>query len=189
MSAVRIYTSIALAMAMFAACGATCAEDPPTKTERFTYRVFGLFSPDREEDIRELFKELPEITLTAISFEEAEITVEFNPSKAFPGVKPDRFIELLDNKVRALARGTFAVKPRRVIAKVKLQQLVIPVLGLDCKACSFAAYETIAKIDGVEQATASFKKGQVTALIDPTKTDRAALENALRKRGISIGNP
>ena len=46
-----------------------------------------------------------------------------------------------------------------------------------------AAYEAVANIDGVEQATASFKDGRVTALIDPTKTDRAKLEDALKKKG------
>ena len=53
--------------------------------------------------------------------------------------------------------------------------VVIPAAGLDCKACCLAAYETISGIDGVEQATASFKEGRITALIDPLKTDRAKL--------------
>ncbi len=38
------------------------------------------------------------------------------------------------------------------------------------------------KLLGVEQATASFKVGLVTAWIDPAKTDRAMLEEALRKK-------
>jgi copper chaperone CopZ len=60
------------------------------------------------------------------------------------------------------------------------------VLGLDCKGCCLGAYESIAKIEGVEQATASFKLGLVTALIDPAKTNRAALETALKQRNVTL---
>jgi copper chaperone CopZ len=63
------------------------------------------------------------------------------------------------------------------------------VLGLDCKACALAAYESIAKIDGVEQATASFRDGLVTARIDPARTSRAALEEILKKRGVTLKGP
>jgi copper chaperone CopZ len=66
---------------------------------------------------------------------------------------------------------------------------VIPAAGLDCKACCLAAYEAVAAIDGVEQATASFKEGKITALIDPARTDPAKLEDALRKKGVSLGKP
>ena len=58
-----------------------------------------------------------------------------------------------------------------------------------CKACSLGAYEAIAGIDGVEQATTSFKEGKVTALIEPTKTDHAKLEDGLRKRGVTVTKP
>lgn len=166
------------------------ADDKPAKVERFAYRVTGLFSPDREKDLRAVFtEELPDITLVAVAFDDAEITVEFAPDKVFPGQKPERVVELVDQKLRTVTRGTFGVKPRRTVARDKLTQVVIPVAGLDCKACCLAAYEIVAKIDGVEQATASFKEGRVTALIDPAKTDRAALEDALRKRNVSVGKP
>ena len=124
-----------------------------------------------------------------MNFDDAEITVEFAPAKLFPGQKPERVTELVNDKVRAATQGTFGVKPRRTVARDKLQQVVIPAAGLDCKACCLAAYETVAGIDGVEQATASFKDGRVTALIDPTKTDKSKLEEALRKKGVDLGKP
>ena len=37
------------------------------------------------------------------------------------------------------------------------------VTGIDCKACRLAVYEIVAKLDGDEHATASFKYGLVTA--------------------------
>ncbi|HEX3150136.1 MAG TPA: heavy metal-associated domain-containing protein [Gemmataceae bacterium] len=159
------------------------------KPEKITYRVLGLFSPDREKDLREAFKEITDITLVAADFEGGEITVEFAPAKQFPGQKPERVAELVNDKVRQATHHTFGVKPRSTVARDKLQQVVIPVAGLDCKACCLAAYEIVAGVDGVMQATASFKEGKVTAKIDPSKTDKAKLEDALQKRGVQITMP
>jgi hypothetical protein len=47
----------------------------------------------------------------------------------------------------------------------------------------------VASVEGVYQATASFKDGRVTVLFDPTTTDRAKLEEALRKKGVDLGKP
>ena len=178
------------AATILAAClltGSAAADDKPAKAERITYRALGLFSPDREKDLRAAFEELPDFKLIAVNFDDAEITVEFATAKLFPGQKSERVTELVNDKVRAATHNTFGVKPRRTVARDKLQQVVIPAAGLDCKACCLAAYEAISGIDGVEQATASFKDGRVTALIDPAKTDKAKLEDALRKKGVDLG--
>ncbi len=181
---------IFLAASAFLFAALLLADDKPAaKAERFTYRVYGLFAPDREKDLKEAFKELPDVALVAVNFDDGEITVEFVPAKAFPGAKPEQVLERLDQKLRSETKSTFAVGPRRMIARDKLEQVVIPVVGLDCKACSLAAYEIVARLDGVAQATASFKEGKVTALIDPTKTDQAKLEDALRKRGVQLVKP
>lgn len=72
-------------------------------------------------------------------------------------------------------------KPRE-----KLQFVEIRVVGLDCLACGLGAYEAVQNVEGVETATASFKTGLVTAWIDPEKTDRSKLEEALKQRGVEI---
>ena len=95
--------------------------------------------------------------------------------------------ELVNDKLRSATHATFGVKPRSTAARDKLKELVIPVAGLDCKACCLAAYEIVAQVDGVVQATASFKDGRVTAKVDPSKADQAKLEEALRKRGVAVG--
>jgi copper chaperone CopZ len=166
------------------------ADDKPApKPEQITYRVLGLFSKDREADLREAFKDLPEFKLVAVDFDHAEVTLEFAPGKLFPGQKPERVTELVNDKVRQATSNTFGVKPRSTVARDKLKEVVIPAAGLDCKACCLAAYEIVAQIDGVVQATASFKDGKVTAKIDPSKTDQAKLEEALSKRGVAVGKP
>ncbi|MCE9564235.1 MAG: hypothetical protein K8U57_19500 [Planctomycetes bacterium] len=180
---------LAMVAVTFVIEGSEAQDKPAVKAEQFTYRVFGLFSADREKDLREVFKELPDIKLVGVNYDEGEITVEMVPAKAFPSAKPEQVLERLDQKVRAETRSTFAVGPRRTIARDKLEQVVIPIVGLDCKACSLAAYEMIARLDGVDRVTASFKEGKVTALIDPTKTDKAKLEDVYRKRGVQLGKP
>jgi hypothetical protein len=163
--------------------------DDKAKPEPITYRLTGLFAKDREADLREAFKELPDFKLVAVDFDYAEVTIEFAPGKLFPGQKPERVTELVNDKLRSATHSTFGVKPRSVVARDKLRDVVIPAAGLDCKACCLAAYEIVAAVEGVVQATASFKDGRITAKIDPSKTDQAKLEEALRKRGVQVGKP
>jgi copper chaperone CopZ len=162
------------------------ADDKGTKPERLTCRVIGLFSHDREKDLRTGFAELTGVELVSINLDEGEITVEFVPAMVFPGAKPEQRIEQLDNKVRNATHGTFSVKPRRTVDRNKLEKIEIPVAGLDCKACALAAHEILARIDGVEQAVVDFKSGRITTLIDPGKTSQAKLEEALRQREVTV---
>lgn len=180
-----ILTPLLLAFALSASAQPPKAEP---KVERITYRVIGLFAKDREKALRTGFEELaPDFKLVAVNFDEAEITVEFAPSKLWPGQKPERVAELVNDRVRQATNHTFGVKPRREIARDKLQTVTIEARGCDCKACNLAAYEIVAGVEGVYQAASSFKDNKLTALIDPTKTDKAKLEDVLRKRGVDAG--
>jgi copper chaperone CopZ len=160
------------------------AEAQPAK-----HRVTGLFSREREADLREVVKRMPEVEVLAIDFDSAEVTFSYDPAKLFPKMKEKDYLERFDNLLRAASTHTFGVRPLSATPKDKLARVEIAVVGLDCKACSLAAYESISKIDGVEQATASFKEGLVTALIDPEKTTRAALVEALKKRQVTLKAP
>lgn len=173
-------------------CCSASAQPPKMepKVERVTYRITGLFSRDREKHLRTGFEALaPDFKLVAVNFDEAEVTIEFSPAKQWPGQKPERVAELVNDKVRGATNHTFGVKPRRDIARDKLQLVTIPASGCECLGCNLAAYEAVAAVDGVYWATASFKEGKVSVLFDPSKADRAKLEDALRKKGVDLGKP
>jgi copper chaperone CopZ len=157
--------------------------------ETVTHRVTGLFSPDRETDLRAVLEQLPEIKLVSLDFEHAEATFTYDPAVAFKSAKPEEIVKRFDEKLRAVSNSTFGIQPLCPTPKDQLTRVEIPVVGLDCKACGLAAYEAIFKIDGVAQATASFKEGRVTALIDPAKTNRAALDAALEKKQVKLKAP
>lgn len=165
------------------------ADDKGVDPRPVKHQVTGLFMPEREQDLRDVLATLPQFKVVAIDFKSAEVTLEYAPAKVFPGAKPDQVVQRLDSMLRSASNGTFGAKPLPETPLDKLKLIEIPVGGLDCKACSFAAYESIYKLDGVERATASFRAGLVTALIDPDKTDRASLEAALKKRGVEIKSP
>jgi len=166
------------------------AEDKPAQPQLATHRITGLFAPDREIDLRRALEQLPEVELISLNFDHAEATFRYDPAKAFPGTKPADIEKRFNDKLRSASSHTLGVQPLDpTIPKDKLTRIEIPVAGLDCRACSLAAYEIVAKIDGVYQATASFKEGRITALIDPTKTDRAALIAALTKRNVTVPTP
>jgi copper chaperone CopZ len=183
----HILPTVLLAVAVVASAQQPKAEP---KVERITYRVVGLFSKDREKALRAGFDDLaPDFKLISVNVDEAEIIVEFSPAKLWPGQNPERVAELVNDKVRQATSHTLGVKPRREIPRDKLQTVTIAARGCNCPGCNLAAYEIVAGVEGVYQATSSFKDSRITALIDPTKTDQTKLEEALRKRGVDVGTP
>jgi copper chaperone CopZ len=179
---VLLHLLLLLCLGLF--CPSASAAD-----ESVTHRISGLFSPEREVDLRTALEKIPEVHLVRLDYNFAEATFTYDPAKAFPGTKPADLIKRFDEKLRSVSRHTLGVQPLTTTSKDKLKRVEIPVAGLDCKACALAAYESIYKLEGVEQATASFKEGRITALIDPEKMDRAALESALKKRSVTVKTP
>jgi copper chaperone CopZ len=153
------------------------------------HQITGLFMKEREQDLREAVAKIPHVKLVSIDFANAEATFEYDPAQAFPGAKPGQIVERFDTLLRNASTHTFGVKPLRSASLEKLKLIEISVAGLDCKACSLAAYEAIYKLPGVERATASFREGRVTALVDPDQIDRTRLEEALKKRGVQVNAP
>jgi copper chaperone CopZ len=150
------------------------------------YQITGLFCPEREADLQATFEKINEVKLLAVDYKSAVATLQYDPAAAFSGAKPEQVLERLDNLIRSASQQTFGVRALRTIPNDKLTLIEIPIVGLDCKACAWAAYGAVYKLEGVEQATASFKEGKVTALVDAAKTDRAKLEAALKQRGVTL---
>jgi len=150
------------------------------------HRITGLFDKDRENDLREAVKKLTDVAVVSIEFDVAEVTFSYDPAVLFKGTKEKDYLERFDNLLKQASSHTFGVRPLCTTPKEKLTRIEIGIASLDCRACGLSIYESVAKIDGVEQATASVKDGQLTALIDPDKTNRAALLEALKKRQVTI---
>jgi copper chaperone CopZ len=156
--------------------------------QRIKHQITGLFMPERVKDLHVLFEKLPDMKLVKVDYENSEAVIEYEPGKLWPNEKPEKFPERLDNHLRSPSRGTFGAKSLRTTPRKKLELIEIPVVGLDCKGCSYAAYLLVFKLPGVERATSSFKAGKVTALIDPKQTDQKKLEEALRKGGVEVSS-
>jgi hypothetical protein len=165
------------------------ADDAPAALKPIKHQITGLFCPEREKDLRDAFAKLPKFKLLGIDYENAEVTVEYDPQKIWPGEKPERYPELFGNEIGSVSRYSFRAKPLHTKPVDKLKRVQIPVAGLDCLGCCFGAYRLIYELPGVEMATADFKRGLVTALIDPEVIDQAKLEAALEKGGVEITRP
>lgn len=160
------------------------------QTVEAKHRITGLFSPERVDELKESFKKVKDATLVSVDYERAEAVLSYDPKK-MSNKKQDaerekETVERLDNLLRQASSHTLGVRALSTTPKEKQTKIEIPVAGLDCKACCLAAYEVIYKLDGVDAATCSFKEGKMTALIDPEKTNRATLEDALKKRGVTV---
>lgn len=169
------------------------ADDPPADRKPVRHQITGLFCPEREQDLKDVFvrqaDRFPDIRLVSIDYDNAEASFDYDPAKAFPGAKPDQIVERFDDLLRNATRHTFGIKPLRTIERDKLRLVEIPIAGLDCKACSLAVYEMVYRLKGVERATASFKAGRMTALIDPAQIDQIEIERVLKERGVTLKLP
>lgn len=155
------------------------------EVQEVTHRVTGLFAPEREADLREAAKAMPGVALVRVDFERGEAVFAYDPAVVLKGTKPQDRVRRFDQLLRKASSNTFGARPPLPVPWGTLVKVEIPVAGLDCPGCDLAAYESIAKIDGVERATASFREGKVTARIDPERTSREALIEALKKRRVS----
>ena len=186
----RLPIAVLLALTLAVHLPTANGQDDSTNTgpQRIKHQITGLFMPERVKDLHVLFEKLPDMKLVKVDYENSEAVIEYEPAKLWPNEKPEKFPERLDNHLRSPSRGTFGAKPLRTTPLKKLELIEIPVVGLDCKGCSYAAYLLVFKLPGVERATSSFKAGKVTALIDPKQTDQKKLEEALRKGGVEVSS-
>ncbi len=157
--------------------------------ETVTHRITGLFSPDREADLRKALEKVPGVKLVSVNFAHAEGVFSYDPAVAFKDTKPEQIVQRFNEVLRGLKNSTLGIAPLCQVPKDKLTRIEISVAGCDCKACCLAAYESMSQIEGLAAAAVSFKEGRVTALFDPDKTSGAALEDALRKRGVEVQKP
>ena len=164
--------------------------------ETTKHRILGLSEPDREKDLREVVKTMPEVELVSVDFNTTEATFKYDVAKLLTSYNPKKppaseaVTKRLDELLRNASHTTFSLKPLATIPEDKLKKEEIPVGILDCKGCRYAAYIAIAKIEGVERAHLSHDpavksdKAILSAWIDPAKTNRAALDEALKKAHI-----
>ena len=157
-----------------------------------TYRLVGLSAPEREPDLREILKTVPDVQFVSLDVAKAEVTLRFDAEKLFLPAKsktppaPEKILERLNNLIGQASKNTFNLTARSTVPADKLTKIEILIGVLDCKGCRYAAYQSIAKLDGVESATVSATPSAVIAWIDATKTKREALEDALKKANVEL---
>ena len=170
---------------------ATTPAAAATTTATATYRVVGLFEPEREQDLKEVIKILPALDLVSLNYETTEATFRYDVSKLINAYNPKKppnpetIEKNIDNLLRNASNGTFTLKPGPPLSKDKLQDVKLEVGILHCRGCRYGAYQVVAKVEGVEQATIT-PNGQLTAWIDKAKTNQGAIEEALKKARIDV---
>lgn len=158
------------------------------------YRLFGLSGAEREADLREVMKAVAGVTLVSLDAAKSEVTLRFDPDKLGVGTKakqppaPDKVTARLDQLIGTESKRTFGILERSTVPADKLTKVEISIGVLDCKGCRYAAYQVVAKLEGVERATVSTTPSAVIAWIDATKTKRETLEEALKKARVELLN-
>ena len=166
---------LAIVLLLFTAVGHAADEKGP---QTVIHRITGLCYPERADELATVLKDQPKVKLVSVDYAHSEATFVYDP-KQFSA----------DSLNGMLGAKGFGVKPRLTIPADKLTRIEIAVVGLDCKGCCRGTYNAIYRLDGVEQATVSFKDGRVVALIDPAKTKQSVLEEALKKANVQLKAP
>ncbi len=166
-------TMRALLLVLLTATCAMAGDATPPATA--TFRILGLCYPERVEDLRAAFAAREDIALVQVDYEHGAATFRCEHGKISA--------ESIGNIIGA--KG-FGIRPESHVQPDRLVRVEIAVIGLDCKGCALGTYNAIGSIDGVERATVSYKEGRVIATIDPARTGQAALEEALKKAGVTL---
>jgi copper chaperone CopZ len=160
-----------------------------------TYRLIGLFDTTRPDDFRDLLTAIPELKLTNLDFEKDEVTLRYDLPSIFTDGKvpkdlsPEKLMERLNNLIGSRSgkhRNTFKLAALSRLLADQQTRVDIKIGILDCKGCRYGVYQIVNKIDGVERVTVSVDSPTVTAWIDPAKTNREAIEAALKKAQVSV---
>ncbi len=160
-----------IALLLIVAALGHAADEPQT----IKHRITGLFEPARADQLRALFKDHAKVKLLNLDFARAEGTFSYDP-KTYSNADFGQWMH----------ERTFQIKAASTTPADKLSTIEIAVLALDCRGCCFAMHNFLINEPGVEQATPHMKEGTISVLIDPTKTNQAALEAALKKRDVQL---
>ncbi len=190
MNSLRTIFSFA-ALLLFVTAGFLRADEQTS-----TYRLVGLFEPSREDDFRKLLaEEAPELKVERLDFEKAEVTLRydlpalFSDGKIPKGFTAEKLREKIDQTIRGKSKGTFQIQWPSALPAGEQTRVDIKVGILDCRGCRFGVYQMVTKIEGVERASITADTHVLTAWIDPAKTNREALEAALKKQQVQLPAP
>ena len=99
------------ALLLFVLPNVGTAADPPAQSRPVKHRVTGLFSPDREADLRLVLKDkLPEVRLVSVDFSNSEATFVYDADKLFNRPTPDQLVERFDGLLRSHSLSTFGIR-------------------------------------------------------------------------------
>ncbi len=150
-------------------------------------QVMGLFIPEQQAAFRSQMEQVEQATLEAVDYDSAEATIQVaNDGDLFRGISDEQAVQRLNERIQHLSRGLFGIRPVSSVALKDRRRLDFQITGLDCKACSLAVHDVLIRQEGVMHATASFRDGVAVAWIDPEKTERSLLLEALKKAGVTV---
>jgi hypothetical protein len=138
-------------------------------------RVAGLCYPERAAELKAELAERSDVRIVTVDYERGEATFAYDPKRT----KPDDLEHLGGH------RG-FRIHPRSQIPVDQLTRLDIPVAGLDCKGCALGTANVVNRIDGVYHVMVDYRIGIVSLRVDPAKTGREALVEALTKGNVTV---
>ncbi len=109
------------------------------------------------------------VQLANVNFATEKLVVEFDEEQVN--------IENIKDTVIKAGYG-FEEKKEEIVKEV-----IIPIEGMTCAACSAASERYIKKLDGITEASVNFATEKASVIYDPTKTRISEIKDAITKAG------
>jgi hypothetical protein len=157
-----------------------------------TSRLQGLHGDERKADLKRALAEMPEVQMEKLDAERQEVTLACDMTRLYPqsalNHKPteEQLRQQVDNTLRRVSHGSFTLKPISAVPGDKLVRHEVAVTLQDCPPCRTFAYNTAAKVDGVEKAAFDAKANKLVVWMDPAKGDLKPVLEALEKAKIEM---
>src|SRR6478736_824348 len=135
---ISFFAALILSIACCCAPIARGADEKQTKE----FAIVGLFSPDREQDLRTVMADIPQVQLVSVDYKNARATFGYDAASLFEQ-KPKRaptateIEQRINTLLTRASTNTFSLKITPAVLREQLTRIELNIGILDCKGCQY----------------------------------------------------
>ncbi|MBL7870991.1 MAG: mercuric transport protein MerTP [Cyclobacteriaceae bacterium] len=163
-------------------------KDTALKTVDFS--IAGMTCTSCEEHVKHAVNELEGVLESSANYKEGTASVKFDDSK----ITVDKLTEAINAtgyKVEKyeIQNSASVVKTSSVFQAASVNKIELLVKGMTCSGCEEHIKHAVNELDGVIEASASYKDGKAVISYDASKTSPKKIKEAINGTGYKVVEP
>lgn len=130
-------------------------------------KINGMSCTACAKAVEKSVSKLEGITQASVNFATEKLSVQFDESLAN-----------IDDIKKAVKDAGYDVED-----EIEIREVIIPIEGMSCSACSAAVEREIKKLDGINEASVNFATEKASVKYNPYKTRISEIKSAIEKAG------